>query len=173
MHPGVVVLIKRVLLTVVITLVLAALVALVVAAVSDNTSPGTWLTVCTIAFALTGLPSALRQWLLWRQSLFRITTERIIMQYPVGLFSEFQKTIKWPQYQESYVGRGGFFSLLFGTRMLCIRYGGADGELTMCFPALRHAQDIKHFLDKVDSAVRHKDEQSLRPFVAKPRGKRY
>jgi hypothetical protein len=116
--------------------------------------------------------SVLRQLFLWRNAQLRVTTERMLLQYPTSLFSEFQKTIKWNQYQESYVGGAGALSLLFRSRPVCIRYGNADGELIMCFPALRHAKDLKHYLDKADAFVRRGEAEQLPAFIEKPRGER-
>ncbi|TSC58270.1 MAG: hypothetical protein Greene041619_701 [Candidatus Peregrinibacteria bacterium Greene0416_19] len=109
---------------------------------------------------------------LWRHSSFRVTTERILMTSYPGLFLKRSPTIKWNQYQESHVGRRNAFDLLFASRPLCIRHGTPDAHVEACFPSLRYASDLKHYLDKVDSAVRKKEVATLRPFIAKPRGRR-
>jgi hypothetical protein len=108
----------------------------------------------------------------WRQSLFRITTERILLQHPIALFMQPVKTIKWPQYQESHVGGKSAFDFLFFSRPLFIRYGTADAKLEAGYPSLTWAHDLKHYLDKVDSAYRRGQAESAPCFVAAPRGKR-
>ncbi|MBI1812475.1 hypothetical protein HYR82_01705 [Candidatus Peregrinibacteria bacterium] len=115
-----------------------------------------------------------RRWRLWLHATFRVTTERILLQHHASLFASRLTTIKWPQYQESFIERPTILDLLFRARPIGIRYGTADAQLKTSFPSLRYATDLKHYLDKVDSAARkgHMDEQSLRPFVAKPRGRR-
>lgn len=103
---------------------------------------------------------------------FRVTTERILLEFPDGAIGRTEKTMKWNQYQESFVGKAGFLHLLSGSRPLCIRFGGSDAPFTVAFPAVRHARDLKHYLDKVDSAERRKAVEEVRPFVDKPRGQR-
>jgi hypothetical protein len=112
------------------------------------------------------------RWRVWKHSLFRVTTERILLHVPVGLFHSPLFTIKWPQYQESHVGHRNFFDLFFFSRPLQIRHGTADAHLHNTFPSLTYAEDLKHYLDKVDSAVRKNETAALKPFVARPRGKR-
>jgi hypothetical protein len=114
-----------------------------------------------------------RRFVLWRKSDFRVTTERILPHYYSSLFfGHPHHTIKWSQYQESYTQMGSIFDMFFGARTLCIRYGTADAKVTLSFPSLSFANDIKHYLDKVDSAVRKQQEAQLKPFVAAPRGRR-
>lgn len=108
----------------------------------------------------------------WRHARLRVTTERILLQHPETLFSAPLRTIKWNQYQESQLGGRTIFDLPFGARSLRIRYGAADSKLYVSFPAVAFASDIKHYLDKVDSAVRKSEAGSLRPFIAKQRGRR-
>lgn len=109
---------------------------------------------------------------IWREAMFRVTTERILLSDPTAFFHAPLTTIKWPQYQECEVGHKKFFDFFFGARPLWFRYGTADARYEIYFPSLRYAEDLKHYLDKVDSAVRKNDIAGLRPFVAKPRGKR-
>ena len=108
----------------------------------------------------------------WNEARFRVTTERILIANPFTFFHAPLVTIKWPQYQESEVGHRHALDVFFLARPLKIRYGTADARYEASFPSLRYAEDLKHFLDKVDAAVRRNDAGSLRPFVAKPRGKR-
>lgn len=108
----------------------------------------------------------------WRDARLRVTTERILVANPFSFFRAPLVTVKWPQYQESETGRRQALDVFFLARPLKIRYGTADAKYEARFPSLRYAEDLKHFLDKVDSAVRRNDVASLRPFVAKPRGKR-
>jgi hypothetical protein len=128
----------------------------------------------------------------WKHFSFRVTTDRLLLLSPeaprsvkemthephsshhsfFGFGSHPMHTIKWSQYQESYTTRRSFFDVLFKARPLCIRYGTADAQMHLCFPSLRFANDLKHYLDKVDSAVRAKQVDSLKPFVEKPRGER-
>ncbi len=112
------------------------------------------------------------RWNVWAHSAFRITSERILLQAPESLFHPPLKTIKWSQYQESHVGHRTMFDYLFLSRPIGIRYGTADAQNEASFPSLRYGQDLKHYLDKIDSAVRKNDPTAMRPFVAKPRGKR-
>ncbi len=112
------------------------------------------------------------RWRGWQHGLFRVTTERILMASPYALFHAPLHTIKWSQYQESEVGHRHALDLVFLARPLKIRYGTADAKNEVIFPSVRYAEDLKHFLDKVDSAVRGGNTASLNVFVAKPRGKR-
>ncbi len=108
----------------------------------------------------------------WKHGLFRITSERILVGIPVGFFKTHERVIKWPQYQESHFERRTMTDYLTLTYSLCIRYGTADARQKVSFPSLRYAEDLKHYLDKIDSAVRHGNLSSIHSFVAKPRGKR-
>jgi hypothetical protein len=108
----------------------------------------------------------------WKRGLFRVTTERILIASPYALFHAPLVTIKWAQYQESEVGHRSPLDVVFLARPLRIRYGTADAKNEIIFPSIRYAEDLKHFLDKVDSAVRAGNAGSLKVFVAKPRGKR-
>lgn len=116
---------------------------------------------------------ALRRYFHWRHASFRVTTDRILLNHHHTLFSHPLHTVKWNQYQESFFGRRTIVDVFFGVRPLCIRYGTADGQMKICFPALRFAEDLKHYLDKVDSAIRGNAISQVQPFVAKPRGQRY
>ena len=132
--------------------------------------PSPWL--LPLPFALvTGLSWYVR-WSTWASATFRVTTERILLEYPTSAFGCTLVTVKWAQYQESSTGNAGLLDALAGAKALCIRYGTADAEREACFPSLRHAKDLKHYLDKVDSAVRKGEIAALRPFVAKPKGQR-
>lgn len=113
-----------------------------------------------------------RRYKLWGHATFRITTERILVHHHTNLFSSPMHTVKWNQYQESYLGKRSIFDFFFGARPLCIRYGTADAQQSVSFPGIRYAEDLKHYLDKVDSAVRKNQESTVKPFVAAPRGKR-
>lgn len=121
-----------------------------------------------LAYALTMMKRAQ----VWKASRFRITSERILLQEPVGLWEQPVQTIKWPQYQESHVGSKNFFDYFFFSRPLAIRYGTADAKMEMRYPSLRWGHDLKHYLDKVDSAYRAHQAESVPPFVSAPRGRR-
>ncbi len=108
----------------------------------------------------------------WRHATLRVTTERILVEDPRSFFHAPMKTIKWSQFQECEVGHRMLLDLFFLARPLRIRYGTADAKFEAQFPSLTYAEDLKHFFDKVDSAVRRNELQNLKPFVAKPRGKR-
>jgi len=127
----------------------------------------------------------------WRAARFRVTNERILLEYkdgilvhpmmPVASDPKTAKrkpkayslvTIKWNQYQESSLPAGSLIDTLIGARPLAIRYGSADGHMIAFFPSLPFAKDLKHYLDKVDSAVRRGQEAEVKPFVLKPRGQR-
>lgn len=109
---------------------------------------------------------------IWHDARFRVTTERILIADPFAFFHAPLVTVKWLQYQESEVGRRQALDVFFLARPLKIRYGTADARYEAKFPSLRYAEDLKHFLDKIDAAVRRNNVASLKPFVAKPRGKR-
>lgn len=108
----------------------------------------------------------------WRRASMRVTTERILLQSPGGLLARPLITIKWARYQESALARAKPLDLLLRTRTLVVRYGTAGGEREARYNALPMGRDIKHFLDKVDAAVRQGTQAQLRPFIAKPRGQR-
>ncbi len=109
---------------------------------------------------------------IWHGARFRVTTERILVANPFAFFHAPLTTVKWPQYQESEIGHRQSLDVFFLARPVKIRYGTADARYEAMFPSLRYAEDLKHYLDKVDAAVRRNDIASLRPFVARPRGKR-
>jgi hypothetical protein len=130
-----------------------------------------WVLIAILAFIL--LCSILAQrYRIFRHAALRITTERILIGNPLHFFHAPEHTIKWPQYQESTVGRRSPMDLLFFSRPLRIRYGTADAKQEIAFPSLLYAEDLKHYLDKVDSLVRSGKGADLKPFIAKPRGKR-
>jgi hypothetical protein len=109
----------------------------------------------------------------WREAAFRITNDRILLSFPGKLIRMPLRTIKWPQYQESYVGSPTVADLFFRSRPLVIRFGTADGSNQTSFPSLRFAHDLKHYLDKADSAFRRGEILSVHPFIAKPKWHRY
>ncbi|HRH93058.1 MAG TPA: hypothetical protein PKV72_00835 [Candidatus Peribacteria bacterium] len=109
---------------------------------------------------------------LWKQAALRVTNDRILLQEPGPFSLKSMKTVKWSQYQESATKKGGLLEMAFGVKHLIVRYGTADAQRQAMFPGLPFATDIKHFLDKVDSAVRDGKAAELKTFVAKPRGKR-
>ena len=107
-----------------------------------------------------------------KHSSFRVTTERILMLHHHSLFKEPLKTIRWDQYQESFVDRRSILDILFGVRPITIRYGNPDSKDFWHFPAVPFAEDLKHYLDKAYSLVRSGKSTELRPFILKARGKR-
>jgi uncharacterized membrane protein (Fun14 family) len=107
-----------------------------------------------------------------RSALFRVTTERILIAEPMHLFHAKLHTVKWSQYQESEAGRRQFLDLLFLARPLRIRYGTADARTELRYPSLSYAEDLKHYLDKVDSLLRAGKGSEIKEFIAKPRGRR-
>ncbi len=109
---------------------------------------------------------------IWREATLRVTTERILLSNPTAFFHAPLVTVKWPQFQECEVDHRGLLDVFFFARPLKIRYGTADARYEAKFPSLRYAEDLKHYLDKVDAAIRKNDLTSLKPFIAKPRGKR-
>lgn len=113
-----------------------------------------------------------RRWKKWKASGLWVTTDRIILEYELLPLGSESRTIKWDQYQESSTGPRHPVDILCGARALCIRFGTAKAEHTACFPSLLWAGDLKHYLDKVDSAVRAGQTEGLRPFVFKRRGQR-
>lgn len=115
---------------------------------------------------------ALRCIFLWRGAVFRVTTDRILLHFPQVFFRALPRTVKWAQYQESRVGRGNVFDLLFRARPLQIRYGSGE-EDQFSYPSLPCTADLKHYLDKVDSAIKGGRSAELKPFVLKRRGERW
>ncbi len=112
------------------------------------------------------------RWRSWAHARFRLTSERILVQDPTALMHGELRTLKWVQYQESHTGHRGALDLVFRARPICIRFGTADAQRELCFPSVAYSQDLKHYLDKVDSAVRRGESATVSSFVAKPRGKR-
>ncbi len=108
----------------------------------------------------------------WKHATFRVTTERILIDNPRTFFHAPMNTVKWPQYQECEADHRQFLDVLFFARPLKIRYGTADALHEAKFPSLTYAEDLKHYLDKVDAAIRRQDIASIKPFVAKGRGRR-
>jgi hypothetical protein len=138
-------------------------------AISVNVSPWIVAPVLFLASLYLFIRSAQKR---YRKTLLRITTERILLVYPKSPFSFHQKTIKWNQFQESVTGKGGIFQIFSKAKVLKIRYGSPDAPLIATFPPIRRAQDVKHYLDKVDSAVRHNTIDETKAFVDKPKGHR-
>ena len=145
-------------------------VAILVASLMLSSSVALWLyvTLSLLIFILIEYQRFRR----WNHSMMRVTTERILIENPRSFFHSPMHTIKWLQYQECEVDHRSFLDIFFLARPLRFRYGTADARYEATFPSLRYAEDLKHYLDKVDAAVRRNDVSSLKPFVAKPRGKR-
>lgn len=152
-------------------LIVSALLTLIIS-VAMGSASNALLIFFALFIPLFALLSLLR-WRVWSHALFRLTNDRIILEFPGRLFHSPTRTIKWSQYQESYVGHPTFFDLLLRSRPLVIRFGTADGKESTYFPSLRYAHDLKHYMDKIDSAVRKGDTEAMRPFIAKPKGQRY
>jgi hypothetical protein len=112
------------------------------------------------------------RWRFWSHSDFVVTTERILLHYRRTLLNEPMHTVKWNQFQEGFVERKKPLEILLGGHGLGIRYGTADAHHVATFPSLPYANDLKHYLDKVDSAVRAGTINDVKPFVLKPRGRR-
>lgn len=127
--------------------------------------------VLTVVF-LAYLFLVLRCFSLWRASMFRVTTDRFLLQLPRLFVRAPLRTVKWAQYQESRVGRGNVLDLCFRARPLVIRYGSGE-EDQFTFPSLPHAADLKHYLDKVDSVLKGGRSAELKPFILKRRGERW
>lgn len=130
----------------------------------------------------------------WTHAMFCVTTDRIILQYPRKLLSPSRMhtqmhhkdghsmhmqpshdstiTIKWPVYQESVASHGNPLEMIAHARKITIRYGSADAEREVLYPSIPFAEDIKHYLDKVDSASRRHALDDIRPFVFKKYGQR-
>jgi ABC-type multidrug transport system fused ATPase/permease subunit len=148
-----------------------------------------------LVFVLLTIMFSLRRGQHWKSASVRVTTERLLFQYACALpepkhekvihdgpggfgiadlfFGGSLKTVKWAQYQESEVAeRAGVLDVFLRSRTLKIRYGTADAQRELLYNSVPFAHDLKHYLDKVDSAVRNGTVASVRPFVAKPRGKR-
>ncbi len=153
-------------------LILGAVISLVIAIALFfmNGAIAVWMIVIVLMLSC-ALVIYLR-WRSWKHGLIRVTTERILLASPYALFHAPLTTIKWPQYQECEAGHRHFLDLFFFARPLNFRYGTADAPHEAHFPSLRYAEDLKHYIDKVDSAFRRNETASLKPFVAKPRGKR-
>jgi hypothetical protein len=128
--------------------------------------------VYAVPFVIIFVLSAFLRFRVWRHALFRLTTERILLEFPGRLFHSPVRTIKWSQYQESFAGHKSLFDFFFGSRPLVIKFGTAEAKSETSFPSLTYAVDLKHFMDKIDSAVRRADTASLKPFVLKGKGER-
>lgn len=137
-----------------------------------------------------------RRYVAWQAASLRVTTDRLLFTYPKSLGSRSRLTVrwarkagdklevksqpsdsstvtvKWSQYQESMAVRPQFFDVFCGARGLSVRYGSADAEREVCFPGIPFAQDLKHYLDKIESAVRQGSVKDIRGFVLKKRGER-
>lgn len=152
----------------------AILLAIIIGATWASTGavPALWIDIVVVVLIALGI--LYRRYSLWSHSSFRVTTERILLQHHSSLFSSHLTTVKWPQYQESEFGPLNPLDIIFRARTLCIRYGTADAHLKTCFPSLAYAKDLKHYLDKVDSAFRGGPQAiaQVQPFVMKPRGQR-
>ena len=167
------VLIMSILRTLLETLIVGAILNVVLAItllIGFSTSMALWMyvSVFAVCFALI----LFQHVSIWHEAVFRVTTERILIANPQAFFHAPLTTIKWPQYQECEIDHRHFLDIFFFARPLKIRYGTADARYEAKFPSLRYAEDLKHYLDKVDAAIRKNDTTSLRPFVAMPRGKR-
>jgi len=108
----------------------------------------------------------------WARCSLSVTTERIMLDTPKGFSHVSSRTVKWPQFQESSVSSGGPLAVFWRSKTLCLRYGSSDAEVVLTFPSLRHAKDLKHYLDKADTLIRKNQIAELKPFVEKPRGQR-
>lgn len=154
-------------------LLVAGVVFLIVGSIIWNvygSFPGmAWFIVIYVTCALLFCIAAYRQ---WTRVQLRITSERILLDRPKHLTSISTRTIKWPQFQESFTKSGGPLAAFWRSKTLCIRFGSSDGEMILTFPCLRLAKDIKHYLDKADTLIRKNQVSELRPFVEKPRGQR-
>ncbi len=168
MRPSVALFLRGVLWSLAASLLIALLFMLVLAGALAMSAP----VVFGWSFIISTFLLSVRSYFQWRHAHFRVTTERILLEAPLSLLRHVHRTIKWSQYQESDLAQRGPLDLLFFVRTLKIRYGAADSKLFVVFPALPLAEDIKHYLDKIDSAVRRNDAASLKPFIAKARGKR-
>lgn len=173
MHPGTALLVRGLLQGIVDAFVATIVVSLAVLAAlwfGFETLPPLY--VYVLIFIVSYGLIAWRKHVLWSKSSLRVTTDRILMQYPKRLSMGSLKTIKWNQYQESYTSKGGALNVLFRSKQLCVRYGTADAHNLACFPSVSYAVDVKHYMDKVDSSVRSGKIAEVKPFVAKPKGHR-
>lgn len=148
----------------------ASILAFLLAFFAFSTTPAWGIYVAILAIAFTVV--LIQRIRIWKHALFRVTSERILLQDPKAFFHSPMHTVKWLQYQESHTGHRTFFDFFAASRPLCVKHGTADALNEVCYPSLRYAEDLKHYLDKVDSAVRRNDLASIKPFVAKPRGLR-
>jgi len=113
------------------------------------------------------------KWKVWQHASFRITNKRILLLHPGGLIPKSSpKAIKWDRYQESAL-RSNIIHKVIRANTLDIYYGTAGAERQTSYPFLPFAEDLKHYLDKVDNAVREGAVQEVKPFVAKARGQRF
>ena len=107
-----------------------------------------------------------------RHTVFTVTSDRILALTHDKIFFHKLHTLKWNQYQECTVGRPGPLDFVSSARPLSIRYGNADSKLFLHVTPIAYASDVKHFLDKIDGLIRRNSLAEVRPFIAKPRGKR-
>src|SRR3989344_3243042 len=138
-----------------------------------------------IVVSLCGALLALWQWRLWRETTLTITSQRIIVDgYDLFLgegnkesryrafFKSAQQTIRFETYQES-VFDGGPVSTIINAGALTIRHGTAEASRKVTLTSLPFAQDLKHYLDKIQSLkVTKVPDPDLPAFVPARRGKR-
>ncbi len=122
---------------------------------------------------------------LWRTTTLTITTQRILVHgYDLlleqgkerkrhrSLFHALTHTLRWETYQES-VFEGGVLAHLGNTGTLTIRHGTAEASRSVVMDMLPYAQDLKHYLDKIQSLkASHVPDSELPAFVRARKGKR-
>jgi hypothetical protein len=127
--------------------------------------PGLWLPIVILILSLAFC--VYRKYHTWSNCVFRVTTDRILIDIHNSMFSHPIHTIKWSQYQESYLNHRNMFDYFFNSRPICIRFGFPDSNTKSCFLSVEYAQDLKHYLDKVDSAYRAGKIADIPGFVPK------
>jgi hypothetical protein len=122
--------------------------------------------------ALVFLGACVRRIKASRHTVFTVTSDRILALTHDKIFFHKLHTLKWNQYQECTVGRPGPLDVFSSARALSIRYGNADSKLFLHVTPIAYASDVKHYLDKIDGLIRRNSLSEVRPFIAKPKGKR-
>ena len=115
---------------------------------------------------------AWRRFAIWRDVTFTITSQRIISHQYHTLLKSSTSAIQWERYQGSEY-EAGLLDRLTNTGTLTIHYGTMDAAKNLKIIRLPWAQDLKHYMDKIQSLrAANTSDANLPQFVPKKKGKR-
>lgn len=115
---------------------------------------------------------AWRRYVIWQNITFTITTKRIISHQYHSIFTSSTYAIQWDRYQGSEYAAGAL-DRLTNTGALTIQYGTMDAAKSLKIIRLPWAQDLKHYMDKLQSLrASNTPDINLPLFVPAKRGKR-